>query len=241
MWTNLEMITLSDVHLFKDISVRLGADGSAQEIPLQWRHNGRGSVSNHQPHDGMMSENICKLHFAFYSRQIRSMGLCKKDETPLLSYCSCVMMTSSNGNIFRVTGHLCGEFTGPGEFPAQRPVTRSFDVFFICVWINGWINNREAGDFRRYRAHYDVIVKVFLVLTHRDDCLQRESVVTWLALQAPIPCFHMILTRSSLFLQMSWHLRVPGHQQRTDGIIKIRLQILCNLIRSKHGTPYSRL
>ena len=39
-------------------------------------------------------------------------------------------MTSSNGNIFRVTGHLCGEFTGPGEFLTQRPVTRSFDVFF---------------------------------------------------------------------------------------------------------------
>ena len=39
-------------------------------------------------------------------------------------------MTSSNGNIFRVTGPLCGEFTGPGEFPAQRPVTRSFDVSF---------------------------------------------------------------------------------------------------------------
>ena len=40
------------------------------------------------------------------------------------------MMTSSNGNIFRVTGPLCGEFTDPGEFTAQRPVTRSFDVFF---------------------------------------------------------------------------------------------------------------
>ena len=26
------------------------------------------------------------------------------------------MMTSSNGNIFRVTDPLCGEFTGPGEF-----------------------------------------------------------------------------------------------------------------------------
>ena len=24
----------------------------------------------------------------------------------------------------------------------------------ICVWINGWVNNREAGDLRRYRAHY---------------------------------------------------------------------------------------
>ena len=41
------------------------------------------------------------------------------------------MMTSWNGNIFRVTDNLCGEFTGPpGEFPAQRPVTRSFEVFF---------------------------------------------------------------------------------------------------------------
>ena len=28
----------------------------------------------------------------------------------------------------------------------------------ICVWINDWVNNREAGDLRRYCAHYDVIV-----------------------------------------------------------------------------------
>ena len=41
-----------------------------------------------------------------------------------------IMMTSPNGNIFRVTGHLCGEFTGPRWIPTQRPVTRSFDVFF---------------------------------------------------------------------------------------------------------------
>ena len=44
------------------------------------------------------------------------------------------MMTSSNGNIFRVTGPLCGEFTGPGEFPTQRQVTWSLDVFFdLCL------------------------------------------------------------------------------------------------------------
>ena len=46
----------------------------------------------------------------------------------------------------------------PGDFPAQRPVTRSFDVSLICVWINGWVNNGEAGDLRRHRPHYDVIV-----------------------------------------------------------------------------------
>ena len=27
----------------------------------------------------------------------------------------------------------------------------------ICAWIDGWVNNGEAGDLRRYRAHYDVI------------------------------------------------------------------------------------
>ena len=35
---------------------------------------------------------------------------------------------SSYGNIFRVIGPLCGEFTG--EFPVQGPVMRSFDIFF---------------------------------------------------------------------------------------------------------------
>ena len=40
------------------------------------------------------------------------------------------MMTSSNGNIFRVTGLLCGISPVTSEFPAQRPVTWSFDVFF---------------------------------------------------------------------------------------------------------------
>ena len=28
----------------------------------------------------------------------------------------------------------------------------------ICAWINSWANNREAGDLRRQRAHYDVTV-----------------------------------------------------------------------------------
>ena len=47
--------------------------------------------------------------------------ICRLHDIEALS----VMMTSSNGNIFRVTGPLCGEFTGPGEFPTQRPVTQN--------------------------------------------------------------------------------------------------------------------
>ena len=40
------------------------------------------------------------------------------------------MMTSSNGNIFRVTGPLCGEFTGHRSIPLTKAMTRSFYVFF---------------------------------------------------------------------------------------------------------------
>ena len=33
-------------------------------------------------------------------------------------------------------------------------------VFFylICAWINGWVNNREAGDLKCHRAHWGVSV-----------------------------------------------------------------------------------
>ena len=73
------------------------------------------------------------------------------------------MMTSSNGNIFRVTGHLCGEFTGQRWTPPKAS-DRSLMFSFICVWINSWVNNREAGDLRRFRAHYDVIIMSDLII-----------------------------------------------------------------------------
>ena len=34
----------------------------------------------------------------------------------------------------------------------------SLMLSLICAWINGWLNNREAGDLGLHRAHYDVTV-----------------------------------------------------------------------------------
>ena len=42
----------------------------------------------------------------------------------------CLMMASSNGNILSVTGLCAGNSPVTDEFPSERPVTRSFDVFF---------------------------------------------------------------------------------------------------------------
>ena len=51
-------------------------------------------------------------------------------------------MTSSDGNIFRVAG----QWRGALVFPLRS------------AWTNGRANNRDAGDLRRHRAHYYVIV-----------------------------------------------------------------------------------
>ena len=42
--------------------------------------------------------------------------------------------------------------------PAQRPVTRSFDVFFDLRPNEQLSKQREAGDLKCHRGHYDVIV-----------------------------------------------------------------------------------
>ena len=86
----------------------------------------------------------------------------------------------------------------------------------ICVWINDWVNNREVGDLRRHRGHYDVNVMIFysgdleknaLVITGGVVCqlanhfwsvelvLSEFSVVKLLQ---PIPTFMYWRTMSSL-------------------------------------------
>ena len=73
------------------------------------------------------------------------------------------MMTSSNENISASLAPCVGNSLVTGEFPPQRTVTRVFSL--ICAWINGWANNREAGDLTRRGVHHDVIV----TMTLRND------------------------------------------------------------------------
>ena len=95
------------------------------------------------------------------------------------------IMTSPNVNIFRVTDPLCGEFTGHRWIP----LTKASDAEHWCSlwsapWINGWVNNCEACDLRRHRAHYDVIVmshrigKRWALNVTRRRCIKRFSMQT---------------------------------------------------------------
>ena len=78
------------------------------------------------------------------------------------------MMTLSIGNIFRATGHLCGEFTGHWWIPRTKASDAELWCFIlVSARINGWVNNREAGDLRRHRAHYGVIVMQTLCILYQ--------------------------------------------------------------------------
>ena len=52
---------------------------------------------------------------------------------------------------------------GNSPVTSEFPRTKASDAELWCFlwsapWINGWVNTREAGDLRRHRAHYGVIV-----------------------------------------------------------------------------------
>ena len=84
----------------------------------------------------------------------------------------------------------------PSYWPVARWIHRSpvnsphkgqwrGDLMFslISAWINGWVNNREAGDLRRHLAHYDVSIMVSshlqsprLDLFHSTEQLVQDTI-----------------------------------------------------------------
>ena len=55
-------------------------------------------------------------------------------------------------------------FRSPVNSPHKGQWCGALMFSLICALINGWVNNREAGDLRRHRAHYEVIVMILSVI-----------------------------------------------------------------------------
>ena len=51
-----------------------------------------------------------------------------------------------------------GIHRSPVNFPYNGQWRGALMFSLICAWINGWVNNREAGDLRHHLAHYDFSV-----------------------------------------------------------------------------------
>ena len=81
-------------------------------------------INNFIPHIiiGVISLSMPELKLIYVSKK----GPGRHSQSP-------AMMTSSNGNIFRVTGHLCGKFTGPRWISR----TKASDAELWCfLWFN---------------------------------------------------------------------------------------------------------
>ena len=72
-----------------------------------------------------------------------------------------------------------------GNSPLKGQWREALMFSFICVRINCWENNREAGDLRLHRAHYDVIVMTSQCLNHcwsgslTQICVSRQRWDNW--------------------------------------------------------------
>ena len=85
-------------------------------------------------------------------------------QATLFSTLNTIMMTSSNGNIFRVTGPLWGEYTGHQRIPLTKKQWRGALMFsLIRAWTKDWANNRKADDLRWHHAN-DVTIMIDPIL-----------------------------------------------------------------------------
>ena len=133
---------------------------SKSEVRGTWKLNKHYPIHTVSTHHGHQQQDICYM--------TRMRGLHPDKNTNDLPYLFCVRHINDvrskaptwwrhQMETFSALLAICaGNSPVPGEFTTQKPVTRS--LMFTCVWINGWVNNREAGDLRRYWAHYGVTV-----------------------------------------------------------------------------------
>ena len=73
-------------------------------------------------------------------------------------------------------------------FPAKGQWHGALMFSLICAWINGWVNNREAVDLRRYRAHYDITVMEWNALTSKRNRYTLRVIVQHDAESFQITC-----------------------------------------------------
>ena len=100
------------------------------------------------------------------------------DTTVLLFgiYCLVVSLLMPHGDVIkwkhfpRYWPFVRGIHRSPMNSQHKHQWRRALVFSLICARINGWVNNREAGDLRRHRAHYDVIVMSQTVFSKQLKC-----------------------------------------------------------------------
>ena len=82
-----------------------------------------------------------------------------------------LMMTSPKWKHFpRYWPFVRGIHRSPVNSPHKGQWRGTLMLSLICAWINGWVNNREAGDLKRQLIYYDVTVMLRTTLKKNRKC-----------------------------------------------------------------------
>ena len=129
------------------------------------------------------------------------------------------MMTSSNGNMFRVTSFYAGNSpatAGIHRSPVNSPHTDQWCgalmISLISAWTGSWVNNQDAGDLRRHHAHNDVTVMWCQIVIQWSGAamgsfgIQRVTLVQfWIGKMGQIGGFHALWKK----WPQIWHTALP--------------------------------
>ena len=103
-----------------------------------------------------------------------------------------------------------GIHRSPANSPQKDQWRRVLMFCLICTWTNGWVNNWDAGDFRRHRANCDVIVIWNFTGPLTPVCLQMSEQRT--ALDHQQAATHILIVMLAL---THCGLVTPREHQRT--------------------------
>ena len=157
-----------------------------ETFSLRWRYSGRGSVSNHQPHDCLLNR-LFRRCVANHRKHQSSASLAfvwgihrgpvnsphKWSVTRKMFRFDDVIMVTGRHRRWGVGVEWCHwwcwcwyvdvmmllHYMQGDAVIGQWRGALMFSL--ISAWTTGWVNNRNAGDLRRHPAHYDVTVMIY--------------------------------------------------------------------------------
>ena len=132
----------------------------------------------------------------------------------------------------------------PVNSPHKGQWRGAFMFSLICAWINGWVNNREAGDLRHHRAHYDVIVMektgklALLQISVFSDCIHNCARNTPRHWSNNFPSAHEItLVAMGRLIWIGMGIKCNHNRTKRQKIIQISHWLNCVSDKHLHDLP----
>ena len=97
----------------------------------------------------------------------------------------------------------------------------------ICAWISRWVNNRDAGDWRRHRAHYDVTVMnisifqtvFFVLMVSAMGYVDAQIWISYVCRYGALECMNMVVSWNSNYASCHAWVYLHEHPLRAFSLI----------------------